>query len=95
MNDLPKRKAKFRIYEQLTKKAKRDGASLTPSDIARAIGASHNTILAYARNETVRVNLVLLGAMCDYLDCSIEDLMYLEDEEGEEAEIEEPELMPV
>jgi len=89
MNDSPERKVRFRIYDLLAKKSVRVGSTLTPSHIAEAIGASHNTILAYARNETVRVNLVLLNAMCDYLECELDELMYREEEETEE-----PDMMP-
>lgn len=94
MNDSPERKVRFRIYEMLAEKSKREGTPLTPSHIAEAIGASHNTILAYARNETVRVNLILLDAMCRYLDCTLDELMYREDEEEESEEDFDPELMP-
>ena len=77
---------RLKIAEKIEEKSQRDGQNITATDVARAIGVSHNTILAYVRNETRLPYLNIMAKLARYFDCAIEELY---------EEVEDPELLAV
>ena len=77
---------RMRITELIVERRKREGRNIAPSEIAKAIGVSHNTIFAYMANSTKSPDLEILGKLQHYFECSIEDLFeYIDDDELEKA----------
>jgi DNA-binding XRE family transcriptional regulator len=77
---------RMRIKELIKEKSIRDGKRVFASNVAAAIGVSHNTIAAYIDNAVWRPDLRTLDKLQDYFECSIEDLFEKVDEETLEAE---------
>lgn len=65
---------KLRINELMAEKSARDKRELTATDVARAIGVSHNTILAYMRGGVQQPNMRVLAKLIDYFDCELADM---------------------
>lgn len=65
---------KLRINELMAEKSVRDGVELTATDVARAIGVSHNTILAYIRGQAQQPNMSVLARLIAYFECEPGDL---------------------
>lgn len=65
---------RLRVKELIDEKGKRERKRLTPTDVAREIGVSHNTILGYVEDRVQRPALEILDKLQDYFGCSIEEL---------------------
>lgn len=77
---------RMRIRELLEEKSRRDGRWIAPSEIAKQLGVSHNTIFAYMDNAVWRPDLRTLDKLQDYFGCTIEELFEKVDDEALEAE---------
>ncbi len=64
----------MRIAELIIEKRNKEGRNISPNEIAKAIGVSHNTILSYMQNFTRRPDLDILSKLQAYFECSFEDL---------------------
>lgn len=64
----------LRIKELIAEKSARDGVELTATDVARAVGVSHNTILAYMRGQAEQPSLKVLSKLVAYFECDPGDL---------------------
>lgn len=65
---------KLRINELMAEKSARDKVELTATDVARAIGVSHNTILAYIRGGAQQPSMRVLASLIQYFECEPGDL---------------------
>lgn len=45
------------------------------SEVARATGLNRNTVTLLYKEEATRVELATLESLCEYLECSISDLI--------------------
>jgi DNA-binding Xre family transcriptional regulator len=64
---------RFKIL--LAQKEARDGREYSYEDIYDATGISPTTISAYSKNRIGRFDAVTLVKLCDFLECSIGDLL--------------------
>jgi DNA-binding Xre family transcriptional regulator len=64
-------------------KAKREGVPVpNNSELSRATGVALNTVKAYLRNETQQFDERIIGAFCKYLNCTVGELLELEETPG-------------
>lgn len=70
----------------VARKAAKDGVP-TPnnSELSRATGIALNTVKSYLRNETQQYDERVIGAFCKYLNCTVGDLLELEDPDVEQS----------
>ena len=78
-----------RFMELLARKGRIEDRRIPLVEAARKIGVSRQTVESWASNNVSRFDAFVINAMCDYFDCSIADLLILEEEEIN------PEFMPV
>ncbi|NJR12454.1 helix-turn-helix transcriptional regulator [bacterium] len=67
-----------RLLILLTDKEKKEGRRITQTEIAKAIHVSVSTIGGWLQQEIGRVDENVLIGLCDYFNCNIEDLIYIE-----------------
>lgn len=84
-------KVRLKIQELMQQKSQQIGRNLTATDIAKELGVSHHTIFSYIRNQR-SPSMEMIGKLCLYFNCTIADLMVLEELSEED---EEPQLMAV
>ena len=74
-----------RFKELLAIKERTERQSISQRQVAEDLGIAKTTIDRIARNETTRFDGRILLAICDYLDCTIGEFLFIEDEtEGQE-----------
>ena len=71
----------FDLKQQILNYEKRNGR-LTYEELAGAVGCSKTTIYHMANNIRRRVDLDLLGALCDFFDCTPNDLIVSDNGRG-------------
>lgn len=59
----------------LAQKELRDGRKYTYEDIYNLTGVAPKTIGKYVNNEVARFDSVTITALCDWLDCNLNDLL--------------------
>lgn len=51
---------------------------ISQNQLAKDTGISVETIRNFKNNKTSRISFEILEKICNYLDCSVEDVMFLE-----------------
>lgn len=75
-----------RFLYLLTEKERKEGRRILQKEIAEAVGVPNHTIGRWIRDEVERYERELMERICDYFQCDIADLLYLDPEEdGEES----------
>jgi DNA-binding Xre family transcriptional regulator len=70
---------KIRLQELLHEKAQREGRhSITQEEVVAATGISRPTVSDWLRDRVDRLDRRTIVKFCDYLECSIGDLLVLE-----------------
>jgi DNA-binding Xre family transcriptional regulator len=64
--------------ELMQKHERKIGRRLKQRDVARAVGTADHTIMSWLRNEVSRYDSSMLERMCEFFECEIGDLLYLE-----------------
>lgn len=81
------RRLQNRFTELLARKERLEGRSFTRREVARATGISLSSVQAWALNVTTRFDGKAVVALCDFFNCSVNDLLVIEEvadvEEGE------------
>lgn len=78
------RKVTNRFTQLLLRKMQRDGKRISNREVARSTGLSTLTVNDYANNKVTRFDATVLTKLCDYLDCSLDELLVIEDDETPE-----------
>jgi len=69
---------KNRVMLFLQEKERKENRRISSSEIARAINVAPNTVGSWIRNEVTKIEAHVLIGLCDYFNCKIEDLIYIE-----------------
>lgn len=71
-------KIRNRFFTLLGKKEQQLGRRITNTEISKATGISHPAVARWIRNEVTEAEFKVLAAFCEYFDCEIGDLLYIE-----------------
>lgn len=74
-----------RFEELLAEKRRRDKKPWTYREIAKVTGISPATLTRFARQRHEQFDAKTLATLCDFLDCTIGELLVLAEENGEDA----------
>lgn len=66
----------------IIRKSAKVGKRLTHEDVAAATGLSVPTIGRWARSEVARLELKTIKKLCDYFECTFEELVQFDPENG-------------
>jgi len=66
---------RLRLRELLTQREERENRRIRLSEIAQATGLSTQTVSALVNNQTDRVSLKALAALCEYFGCQPSELL--------------------
>jgi transcriptional regulator with XRE-family HTH domain len=73
-----RRKLRNRFLTLLTEKERREQRRITYTEIAKFAESSIGVISRWAKNEIERYDAPMVEAMCEYFECEVGDLLYLE-----------------
>jgi putative transcriptional regulator len=73
-----RRKLKSRLLKLLLEKSNREERRITQTELAQAIKVSNNTISHLLNDELKKLDIGVIERLCEYFDCDINDLLYLE-----------------
>jgi DNA-binding Xre family transcriptional regulator len=82
-----KQRIKNRFTELLGKKVREDGRRISQREVADTLNIAKGTIDRIALNKTTRYDEHVILALCNFLECDIGELLYIEevpDEEGQQ-----------
>jgi putative transcriptional regulator len=74
----PRRKFRNRLLSLLLKKSSEEGRRIYQAELAEAIGVSENTISTWVSNDMRKMNINVIELLCEYFNCDVSDLFYLE-----------------
>jgi DNA-binding Xre family transcriptional regulator len=77
-NKIMRRKIKNRLLELIQEKERKMGRRIKQRDIAEFAEVRDHTIIAWIRNEVSRFDAKVIERLCDYFNCEVGDLLYLE-----------------
>ena len=55
---------------------------ISKNQLCYACKLQHTQLNNYCKNKVVRIDLNTIARMCDFIDCGIEDILVLEEEES-------------
>jgi putative transcriptional regulator len=64
----------------LAYKEQQEGRRIPNKEIAEAVGVNEHTVARWVKNEVNMINVQVLEAFCNYFDCDVGDLLYMERE---------------
>jgi DNA-binding Xre family transcriptional regulator len=73
-----RRKLKNRFLTLLHQKEQREKRRITQIEIAKHAGVSHPTIANWMQDKVTKFEAHVLEGLCDYFECELSDLLYLE-----------------
>jgi DNA-binding Xre family transcriptional regulator len=68
-----------RFSELLAQKSRRIGRKITLLDASEEMGVSRKTLEAWAKNNVNRFDADIIIRMCQYLNCSVGELLVIEE----------------
>jgi DNA-binding Xre family transcriptional regulator len=71
-------KVKNRFLTLLGYKEQQLGRRIRNKEIAEAVGVNEHTIARWLNNEVQKIDVPVLEAFCDYFECDVGDLLYIE-----------------
>lgn len=74
---------KNRVMLLLQEKERKENRRISSSEVARAINVAPNTVGSWIRNEVTKIEAHVLIGLCDYFECKIDELIYIEVVEDE------------
>ena len=69
---------RFRML--LAEKATREQHGIAINDVQRETGIAWSTLNSWANNHVTRYDAPVIGALCEYFDCQVGDLLVFEKE---------------
>lgn len=73
-------KLRNRFLTLLLEKEVREQRRISRQELIAATGVALTTIIRWEKNEIVKFDSSVVEVFCDYLDCDLSDLLYLEPE---------------
>jgi transcriptional regulator with XRE-family HTH domain len=70
-----------RVLFYLTEKEKKERRRISPTEIARAIKVSPNTVSSWIREDVTKIEEHVLLGLCDYFGVRFDELLYVEETE--------------
>jgi DNA-binding Xre family transcriptional regulator len=64
----------------LAYKEQQEGRRIPNKEIAEAVGVNEHTVSRWVKNEVNMINVQVLEAFCNYFECDVGDLLYMERE---------------
>lgn len=64
----------------LAQKEQKVGRRIPNKEIAQAVGVNEHTVSRWIKNEVNKIDVPVLEAFCDYFECDVGDLLYIEAE---------------
>lgn len=74
-------KLRNRFLTLVAEKEKREGRRIRNKEIAEAVGVNEHTVARWMKNDVAKIDVPVLEAFCEYFDCDVGDLLYMEKEE--------------
>jgi putative transcriptional regulator len=71
-------KLRNRFFILLSEKEQREERRITQSEVANAVGITIHTVGRWMRNEVGKFEAPVVERICDYFNCEVGDLLYLE-----------------
>lgn len=69
---------KNRFLILLAQKEQREGRRIRNKEIAKELGVTEHTVARWMKNEVGKIDIPVLVAFCDYFNCDVGDLLYLD-----------------
>ena len=79
--DQMSKRIRNRVLFLLTEKERKEKRRIKRSELVKALNVSPNTISSWLRDEVTKIEAHVLIGLCDYFECKIEDLIYIEEVE--------------
>jgi DNA-binding Xre family transcriptional regulator len=76
---MAKHKLRNRLLILLHEKERKEGKRIKQAELARAVGVSSPTIAAWLTNDVTKFEAHIIEGLCAYFECSVGDLLYLEE----------------
>jgi DNA-binding Xre family transcriptional regulator len=73
-------KLRNRFIKLLAEKEMSEGRRIRNKEIAQAVGVAEHTVARWIRNDVGKIDVPVLEAFCEYFDCDVADLLYIERE---------------
>ncbi len=67
-----------RFFKLLSEKEQQESRRITQTEIAESLGIAIHTVGRWMRNNVTKFESPIVERMCDYFDCEVGDLLYLE-----------------
>jgi DNA-binding Xre family transcriptional regulator len=81
-----KHRLRNRVLFLLTEKERREGRRIKQLEIAKAIQVSPHTVGSWLRDEVTKLEAHVIEGLCEYFECDVCDLLYLEPMESDKRE---------
>jgi DNA-binding Xre family transcriptional regulator len=81
---MKQRVVRNRLMELIQERERKMGRRVKQRDIAQFVGVADHTITHWIRNEVTKFESDIITGLCDYFDCEINDLLYIETIEYED-----------
>jgi DNA-binding Xre family transcriptional regulator len=75
-------KVRNRFLELLAQKEMQEGRRIRNKEIAEEVGVTEHTVARWLKNDVTKIDVPVLEGFCNYFDCDIGDLLYLEGDTG-------------
>jgi DNA-binding Xre family transcriptional regulator len=69
-----------RFITLLARKEQQEGRRIPAKEIAQIVGVNEHTVARWIKNEVNMINVQVLEAFCNYFECDVGDLLYMERE---------------
>jgi DNA-binding Xre family transcriptional regulator len=76
---LPK-KLRNRFIILLAQKEQKEGRRLSNKEVAQAVGVNEHTVARWIRNDVNMIDVEVLEGFCDYFECDVGDLLFMDRE---------------
>jgi DNA-binding Xre family transcriptional regulator len=73
-------KLRNRFLVLLAYKEQKEGRRIRNKEIAQAVGVNEHTVARWIRNDVNKIDVPVLEAFCNYFECDVGDLLYMEKE---------------
>lgn len=70
-----------RFTELLAIKGRKEGRNISRREVAEKTGLAKATVDAYGNNTVTRFDAGILLTMCEYLDCTLQEFLVVEERE--------------
>ncbi len=83
---MKKRVLRNRLLALIQAREQKIGRRVKLKDLAEFVGVTYHTVTSWIRNDVRKYEAHIIEGFCDYFDCDVGDLLYIEMVEVEEGE---------